>query len=138
MHLGQNIKYLRKLRGYTQVELSKAIGMTHSAISSYEQGNNEPTAGVLKKIAEALNVSADDLLFKDLTQTQNFLSDNESRIIAYAKDLEEGKTSPEEALSELSENDISLLNKLLKRRVVELEQAIKEENPELAKKLDID
>lgn len=114
------------------------MGTTHSTISGYEKGLNEPTAGVLNKLAQALEVSIDDLLNKDLTQPQVVEPVSESRLVQYARDIEEGRRTPEETLQELSEEDITLMNKLLKRRVRELEQAIREENPDLADRLDID
>ncbi|HKK77051.1 MAG TPA: helix-turn-helix transcriptional regulator [Saprospiraceae bacterium] len=138
IHLAKNIRYLRKRLGMNQVELGRRIGTTNSTISFYENGNNEPTAGMLSKLAAALEVSVDDLLNKDLTMPQVVEPTEESRLIQYARELEEGRKSAEEALQELSEDDIALMNKLLKRRVRELEQAIKKDNPDLAKELDID
>lgn len=138
MYLAQNIRYLRKRLGFNQVELGRKIGTTNSTISGYENGSNEPTAGMLSKLAAALEVSIDDLLNKDLTKPQVVEPVENSRLVQYARDLEEGRKTGEEVLQELSEEDITLMNKLLKRRVKELEQAIKEENPDLAKELDID
>lgn len=138
MYLAQNIRYLRKSIGLNQVELGRKIGTTNSTISGYENGSNEPTAGMLSKLAKALDVSVDDLLNKDLTMPQVVEEQVESRLVQYARDLEEGRKNAEEALQELSEEDIALMNKLLKRRVKELEQAIKRDNPELAEELDIE
>jgi transcriptional regulator with XRE-family HTH domain len=138
MYIDKNIRYLRKVKSLTQKDLARLMGTTHSTISGYEKGLNEPTAGVLNKLAQALEVSIDDLLNKDLTQPQVVEPVSESRLVQYARDIEEGRRTPEETLQELSEEDITLMNKLLKRRVRELEQAIKRDNPGLAKELDID
>lgn len=137
MHLGQNIKYLRKLRGLTQKDLAKEIGMTHSAISSYEQGNNEPTAGVLKKIGTALNASVDDILYKDLANLAGSDSDQKS-MLSYAQDLEAGRKTVDEVEAEVGDVNLKKIIKLLELRVNELEMAIREQNPELADKLKID
>lgn len=65
--LASNIKYLRKKNnGMTQAELGAAVGLSDNAISTYEKGKFFPTADVLVKICEYFNVSADDLLLKDL------------------------------------------------------------------------
>ena len=65
--LASNIKHLRKKNnGITQGELGIAVGLSDNAISTYEKGKFFPTADILAKICEYFNVSADDLLFKDL------------------------------------------------------------------------
>lgn len=42
-------------RGLTQAELAKKIGTKQSAISRLESGQHNPTLGILRKIAEALD-----------------------------------------------------------------------------------
>lgn len=137
MYLSRNIRYLRKKKGINQSELSRRVGKTHSAISSYEQGKAEPTAGVLMKIAEALEVSLDDLLYKDLTESDQILSQTEN-MLAYAEKLEEGTMTVDEVYDRVGEANMAKINRLLEQRVNELERAIKQENPELAKALKID
>lgn len=53
---------LRKLRGLTQVELAEKIGITRDLLSNYEQGRTHLTDEVIIHLAQALRVSADDLL----------------------------------------------------------------------------
>lgn len=55
------IKEYRKLRNLTQKELGEKIGVKHNTISSYENGANEPEQNLLFKIANALDVSINDL-----------------------------------------------------------------------------
>jgi len=62
IHLGDKIKELRKLRGLTQAELAKVIGVTTSAVSSYEILERQPSYDILIKIATFFNVSTDYLL----------------------------------------------------------------------------
>lgn len=45
----------RLSRGLTQTELAKKIGTKQSAISRLESGQYNPTIGILRKIAEALD-----------------------------------------------------------------------------------
>jgi hypothetical protein len=89
------------------------------------------------KIAEALEVSLDDLLYKDLTQSDQ-PSGKTDNMLAYAKDLEDGKKTVDEVYDEVGEANMAKINRLLELRVNELERAIKQDNPELAKALKIE
>lgn len=60
--IGKRIKYLREKIGITQTQLAKLVGIGKSTLSEYESGKANPTAEVIKKIANSLNVSADYLL----------------------------------------------------------------------------
>ncbi len=55
---------LRKLRGKTlsQAAAAKAIGVTKSSLSLYENGDNVPDARTIRKMSEVYGVSADYLL----------------------------------------------------------------------------
>jgi transcriptional regulator with XRE-family HTH domain len=109
-----------------------------ASISTYERGRSEPPVSTLVDIAAFFGVTVDQLIFKDLTKSQVVPTGKEQTMEAYVRDIEEGRKTGEEVLQELSDDDITLMNKLLKRRVRELEEAIREENPELADRLDID
>lgn len=60
--LGQRLAEFRKAAGLTQVQLAEAIGSTQRAISYYENDGGYPPVPVVAQLAEALGVSADDLL----------------------------------------------------------------------------
>jgi transcriptional regulator with XRE-family HTH domain len=61
--LALNIKQLRKENRWTQRELAKKIGTSHSRISSYEDGNNESmTLNTLRKLADVFEVEIKDLM----------------------------------------------------------------------------
>ena len=61
------LKNLRKLKGYTQQEVADAVGIPRITYCSYERNQREPTAMVLKRIANFLGVSLDYLLgFEEL------------------------------------------------------------------------
>lgn len=61
MMVGINVKRLRKERGYSQTDLAIKSGLLQTTISSIERGG-DPTSTNLLKLANALNVTADDLL----------------------------------------------------------------------------
>lgn len=60
--VGLNIKRIRTELGVTQVELAKRIGSTQSQIGKYERGEQDMGMNRLFQIAEALGISAVDLL----------------------------------------------------------------------------
>ncbi len=59
----EQLAELRRQRGLTQAVLAHRVGVTTNQISRYESGVSEPTLGVLRKLAIALSVSADALVF---------------------------------------------------------------------------
>ena len=54
---------LRKKRGLTQHALAELVEMHISQIRRYESGQTQPTLEAIRKLAMALSVSADMLLF---------------------------------------------------------------------------
>ena len=73
--LGENIKREREKAGYTQERFSEIIDMTPNNLSAVERGVAGVSLKTLRRICEALKVSADDLLFG-----QREKSDGESLI----------------------------------------------------------
>lgn len=59
---GARLASIRKRQGMTQVELAQAIGFNQPGISYYESKGGHPPAPVLTALAQALNVSTDELL----------------------------------------------------------------------------
>lgn len=57
-----NMKKIRKSRHMTQSELSRLTGASAPSLSLYENGKQQPDLEMLKKIADALCVSTDELL----------------------------------------------------------------------------
>jgi transcriptional regulator with XRE-family HTH domain len=55
---------LRKEFGFTQQQIADKIGMHLSPLKRYEAGASQPTIDVFRRIALALNISADVLLFE--------------------------------------------------------------------------
>lgn len=60
--LSENIKKIRKKKGFSQDKLTKLADITLTNLVKLESGaNNNPTIKTLVKIADALGVSLDDL-----------------------------------------------------------------------------
>jgi transcriptional regulator with XRE-family HTH domain len=66
---GQNLRYLRKLRGWTQEEFASKLGIKRSLIGAYEEGRADPRLEVLELIGEIFKVTLDELLLHDLSET---------------------------------------------------------------------
>jgi len=71
--IGKKIKEYRKLRGKTQAKLSDIIGISRTALDSYESGRNHLNDEMLIRFALALKVSIDDLVgIQSSKQTEKF------------------------------------------------------------------
>lgn len=68
-----NLEYYRKKKGFSQRELAKKTGLSSAFISQVENELNKPSEESLKLIADALEVSPEELNFND--------KDNESNIL---------------------------------------------------------
>jgi transcriptional regulator with XRE-family HTH domain len=68
---GQNLKYLRKLRGWTQEEFAGKLGIKRSLIGAYEEERADPRLEVLEVVGDIFKLSLDELLLKDLSITGN-------------------------------------------------------------------
>ena len=72
---GQNLKYLRKLRGWTQEEFANKLRIKRSLIGAYEEERADPRLDVLEIIADMFKLTLDELLLKDLSNVSgNYLA----------------------------------------------------------------
>ncbi len=71
----QNMKYLRKLRGWTQEEFANKLRIKRSLLGAYEEQRAEPRIDVLEVVCDIFKLTLDDVLRKDL-------SDNKSNYLA--------------------------------------------------------
>lgn len=68
--IGNNIRYLRTQRGYSQEDLAEKLGYkSYTTITKWESGVSEPTLKKANEIASFFNLSVNDLCYKDLTAT---------------------------------------------------------------------
>lgn len=63
MDFPQRLAALRKERALTQDALAAQVGVHVSQLRRYEAGKSQPSLDVLRKLAIALSVSADTLVF---------------------------------------------------------------------------
>ena len=64
----ENLKTIRKTKGYTQEELAIKVNVVRQTVSKWEKGLSVPDADVLSHIAEVLEVSVSELLGADIKQ----------------------------------------------------------------------
>lgn len=69
--IGMNIKNARMEKGLSQEKLAEILDITNTHISYIETGTKAPSLDMLIKIANALDVSADDLLVGRLTHSSS-------------------------------------------------------------------
>ena len=62
MDFGQRLKNLRLERGYTQQDLSSAVGVSTVAVRSWEHNTKKPNMDALIALGRFLNTSIDTLL----------------------------------------------------------------------------
>lgn len=67
MKLKENLRYLRKKSGLTQMELAKKMHLKQYNISDYEIGRIEPNIDKLIRFADIFNVSLDFLVGRKTT-----------------------------------------------------------------------
>jgi len=67
---GKNLRYLRKLRGWTQEEFATKLKIKRSLIGAYEEERAEPRLDVLENMCNIFKLSLDELLLKDLSETK--------------------------------------------------------------------
>jgi transcriptional regulator with XRE-family HTH domain len=83
----KNLKYLRKLRGWTQEEFAQKLRIKRSLLGAYEEERADPRIDILEVVADMFKLTLDDLLRKDI-------SDNKTNYIAKrrAQKLANGRT----------------------------------------------
>lgn len=79
--LNENIKFLRNSKGISQQGLADKVGIDRSTISRIENDEIDTTIDNAIKIADALNVTIDDLLCKDLRFDNGSIIDIDSDTI---------------------------------------------------------
>ncbi|MBE4906694.1 helix-turn-helix transcriptional regulator [Bacillus luteolus] len=64
---GRRIRAFRKLKGFTQEGFAKDLGVSVSVLGEIERGNRVPKDDLLEDIAQALNISLEELKPKDVS-----------------------------------------------------------------------
>lgn len=70
MIIGQNLRRIRTEHKLTIEQVSERVGISTTFYSNLESGNKMMSVETLRKITDALNVSADALLYEDNADTR--------------------------------------------------------------------
>jgi transcriptional regulator with XRE-family HTH domain len=84
----KNLKYLRKLRGWTQEEFANKLKIKRSLLGAYEEERAEPRIDVLEIVCDIFKLTLDEILRKDL-------SDNKSNYLAKRRALKLASGRPD-------------------------------------------
>ncbi|MEP7258294.1 MAG: LexA family transcriptional regulator [Flavitalea sp.] len=80
---GKNLKYLRKLRGWTQEEFAARLKIKRSLLGAYEEERAEPRLEVLEITGDMFKLSLDELLLKEIGDTKgNYLAKRRAQKLA--------------------------------------------------------
>ena len=113
--IGENIKQYRLQNGWTQQELGAKIGISKNAIGNYEKGFRSPKKDTMFDLANAFNISIDDLfppIQKDSPSNTSSIQTiydelkppRQAKVLNYAeKQLNEQRNEEETKINEVSE-----------------------------------
>lgn len=106
-YIGINLKFLRRIRGISQAELAKEVGLSRNNIASYESGMVEPNSKNFIKIATFFQVNPQDILEKILSENPVEIvpmeNEPESAIDRYIKDHVEEFTKQTNTMTKIFE-----------------------------------
>ncbi|MBQ8357830.1 MAG: helix-turn-helix transcriptional regulator [Clostridia bacterium] len=82
-NIADRIKYLRDKAGMKQIELAKRLGISRSAVNSWEMSLSTPSIANIIEMTQIFHVSADYLLSlsEPLMVDISMLSDEEKEIV---------------------------------------------------------
>lgn len=92
--IGNEIRTLRKDRGYTLEELAKEIEITSGHISNIESGNRRPNYKLLEKLGEVLSFRVEDFL-NEVTNKSLATATEVGQTMAFARNIKEEKNKIE-------------------------------------------
>lgn len=113
--IGKKIKQYRLANGWTQQELGAKIGISKNAIGNYEKGFRSPKKNTMFDLANAFNVSIDDLfppIQKDTSSTTSKIQSiydeleplEQRKVVTYAEKLRDEQEKRRKAkVNEVSE-----------------------------------
>lgn len=103
--LGKRIQKYRNEKNLTAEKLAEIVGLSTSMIREIERGNKLPSLPSLVCIANALNVSSDELLCESITKS-TYVIDREIQC----------------SLKNLSKEDLSFINSIIDCVTIELQR----------------
>lgn len=82
VEIGKNIKRIRTTMDKTQGDISKELGISISAVSSWEVGRTEPDMGTITRLCEYLNCGIVDIIGEQPRRPEAFyVSESEKELL---------------------------------------------------------
>lgn len=126
MDFGQRLKGLRLERGYTQQQLSSAVGVSVVALRSWEKNTKKPAMDTLLSLCRTLSVSMDTLLdfqLDNASKSSLVLSSAEKGLIKNYRVLDDHGKKIVDTLCTIEAERVSSLKKLTPKKVINIEEA---------------
>lgn len=106
MELGDNIRYLRTKRGFSQDYIAEKLGYkSYTTIQKWESGVSEPPVKKLKELSVLLNADMNDMANKNLTIEESAVKvqNDIPKILQYYNQLNDfGKREATKRIEELT------------------------------------
>lgn len=124
MNIGAKIKKFRLQNKMTQTEFANKIGKSLSIVQKYENGAVTPPIYIIEKIADALNISINELYlnnesadlenkYNELLQKCTEIENENSRFKSELKELHDQKNAAYDLIKYQREKITELENKIL-------------------------
>lgn len=81
VELGKRIKKQRLAQAMTQAQLAEKAGITAQYLSHIENGNQKMSIAVFSRVCDALNVSADKILYNRSPESLRQLSEDIDQLL---------------------------------------------------------
>lgn len=121
----QNLRMLREEKGYTQTKLAELSGVSQRAIAHYEKYAKRPSIDKVKKLAQVLGVTDEELL--GLSPRTKKDEDLSYKIMKKVRIIEELPTRDQNAI-------FQFINTIVEKNKLKKELSEKEENKKSSKK----
>lgn len=109
--IGNKIKNLRKINGYTQEEIAEKLDIgDRIKISRIENGKQSMTANEMIKFCKLLNISLDSLINNENLSSEDFIDISKRYIFNEKVDIEERKEVVKKLYIELANKELSNIN----------------------------
>lgn len=119
--IGNRIKNLRKISGYTQEEIAEKLDIgDRIKISRIENGKQSMTANEMIKFCKLINISLDSLINNEKLSSEDFIDISKRYIFNEQVDIEERKEVVKKLYIELANkelSDIDMYNQMNKNKL---------------------
>lgn len=103
-NIGENIKFYRKEKNFTQEQLAEAMGVSVGAVSKWENGASAPELSLIMELADFFEISVDALLGYKLRDNSAEKVSERIKILRLQKDYSNVFSEVEKAVQKFPNN----------------------------------